>query len=119
MKLLILVVLCMVRNAKINNNFDGEKLLIGFLRRLGIDIAKCKTMIDTYKQAREGRYSTELKEIMNALHDLHQDGRTIVMVTHDPEIALHTERTLHLRDGLIEKIDQNGMIRAAITEGAR
>ncbi len=49
------------------NNVDGEKLLIGFLGRLGIDITKSKTMIDTYKQAREGNFSIESKEIMNAL----------------------------------------------------
>jgi ABC-type lipoprotein export system ATPase subunit len=30
------------------------------------------------------------------------------MVTHDPEIAVHTERTIHLRDGLIEHIQTNG-----------
>ena len=48
------------------------------------------------------------EEIMSLLHKLHQDGATIVMVTHDPEIAVHTERTIHLRDGLIEHIESNG-----------
>jgi putative ABC transport system ATP-binding protein len=46
-------------------------------------------------------------EIMEILHELHQEGRTIVMVTHDPEIAIHTERTIHLRDGQIEKVINN------------
>lgn len=48
------------------------------------------------------------EEIMGLLHELHQDGRTIVMVTHDPEIAIHTQRTIHLRDGRIEKVVNNG-----------
>jgi putative ABC transport system ATP-binding protein len=48
------------------------------------------------------------EEIMELLHELHQDGRTIVMVTHDPEIAIHTQRTIHLRDGRIEKVVNNG-----------
>ena len=48
------------------------------------------------------------EEIMALLHKLHHDGATIVMVTHDPEIAVHTERTIHLRDGLIEHIQTNG-----------
>ena len=48
------------------------------------------------------------EEIMELLHELHQDERTIVMVTHDPEIAIHTQRTIHLRDGRIEKVVQNG-----------
>jgi putative ABC transport system ATP-binding protein len=47
-------------------------------------------------------------EIMSILHMLHKDGTTIVMVTHDPAIAAHTERTIHLRDGLIERIVGNG-----------
>jgi putative ABC transport system ATP-binding protein len=48
------------------------------------------------------------EEIMELLHKLHQDGRTIVMVTHDPEIAVHTQRTIHLRDGRVERVVENG-----------
>jgi putative ABC transport system ATP-binding protein len=48
------------------------------------------------------------EEIMRLLHTLHEDGRTIVMVTHDEEIAAHTERVIHLLDGRIEKIVENG-----------
>jgi len=49
------------------------------------------------------------EEIMNLLHELHEDGRTIVMVTHDHEIAAHTQRTIHLRDGKVEKVIKNGI----------
>ena len=48
------------------------------------------------------------EEIMELLHSLHQEGRTIVMVTHDPEIAVHTQRTIHLRDGRVETVIVNG-----------
>ncbi|MEA1977961.1 MAG: ABC transporter ATP-binding protein [Chloroflexota bacterium] len=48
------------------------------------------------------------EEIMNLLHELHEDGRTIVMVTHDHDIAEHTQRTIHLRDGKVEKVIKNG-----------
>jgi putative ABC transport system ATP-binding protein len=48
------------------------------------------------------------EEIMELLHSLHQEGRTIVMVTHDPEIAIHTQRTIHLRDGKVEAVVENG-----------
>ena len=48
------------------------------------------------------------EEIMALLHTLHESGRTIVMVTHDSSIARHTERAIHLLDGKIEKIVQNG-----------
>jgi len=47
-------------------------------------------------------------EIMNLLHKLHQQGTTIVMVTHDPKIAEHTQRTIHLVDGLVDNIIHNG-----------
>jgi putative ABC transport system ATP-binding protein len=48
------------------------------------------------------------EEIMQLLHELHKDGRTIVMVTHDSEIAAHTQRTIHLLDGRVEEIVKNG-----------
>jgi putative ABC transport system ATP-binding protein len=43
-------------------------------------------------------------EIMNLLHKLHEQGTTIVMVTHDPRIAEHTQRTINLTDGLVDTI---------------
>ena len=48
------------------------------------------------------------EDIMGLLHELHEQGRTIVMVTHDPEIAAHTQRTIHLLDGKVETIVRNG-----------
>ncbi len=45
---------------------------------------------------------------MAILHELHERGRTIAMVTHEPDIAAHTQRIIHLRDGLIERIELNG-----------
>ena len=47
-------------------------------------------------------------EIMNLLHKLHEQGTTILMVTHDPKIAEHTQRTVHLIDGLVDNIIHNG-----------
>jgi putative ABC transport system ATP-binding protein len=49
------------------------------------------------------------EEIMGLLHELNKEGRTILMVTHDPEIAAHTQRTIHLIDGHVEKVIQNGV----------
>ena len=42
-------------------------------------------------------------EILKLLHDLHGRGRTLVMVTHEPEIAKETERIITLRDGKLVK----------------
>ncbi len=47
-------------------------------------------------------------DIMNLMHEIHQQGATIVMVTHDPKIAAHTQRTIALRDGQIDKVTHNG-----------
>ena len=49
-------------------------------------------------------------DIMNLLHEIHRQGATIVIVTHDPKIAAHTQRTIELRDGLIDKVNHNGNI---------
>ena len=42
------------------------------------------------------------EEIMALLEDLYQRGNTIILVTHERDIAAHARRTVHLRDGLIE-----------------
>ena len=42
------------------------------------------------------------EEIMAVLEDLYQQGNTLVLVTHEEEIAEHARRIVRLRDGLIE-----------------
>jgi putative ABC transport system ATP-binding protein len=42
------------------------------------------------------------EEIMQLLENLYQRGNTIILVTHEPDIARHARRSVHLRDGLIE-----------------
>jgi len=58
------------------------------------------------------------EEIMDILHKLHTQGRTIMMVTHDPEIAAHTQRTIRFRDGRIEKDSRNGKPRKNMEDAA-
>jgi putative ABC transport system ATP-binding protein len=48
-------------------------------------------------------------EIMELLANLNKQGRTIVMVTHDPDIAHYTKRIIHIRDGKIESDRMNGI----------
>src|SRR5437588_5543265 len=42
------------------------------------------------------------EEIKALLENLYQGGNTIILVTHEADIARHARRTVHLRDGLIE-----------------
>jgi len=48
------------------------------------------------------------EEIMDLLHQVHGQGSTIVMVTHDPDYAAHAERIIYLRDGQIASDERNG-----------
>jgi putative ABC transport system ATP-binding protein len=47
------------------------------------------------------------EEILDLLHSLHEQGKTIVMVTHDMNIARHTERILMIRDGQLYSDQKN------------
>lgn len=42
------------------------------------------------------------QEIMRIFEELNRQGNTIIMVTHEPDIAAHAKRIIHLRDGMIE-----------------
>lgn len=48
------------------------------------------------------------EEIMALFHRLHGEGRTIIVVTHDAEVASHCIRQMHLRDGRILKDEKQG-----------
>jgi putative ABC transport system ATP-binding protein len=42
-------------------------------------------------------------EIMNLFERLHSTGNTIILVTHEPDVAAHAYRVIHIRDGQVEK----------------
>ena len=46
--------------------------------------------------------SGSTKEIMGILKDLHKEGRTVIIITHDNDIAAQAERIIRIKDGQIE-----------------
>jgi putative ABC transport system ATP-binding protein len=56
-----------------------------------------------------GNLDEENKElVLRLLAELHQEGHTIITVTHDPEVAERTDRTLTLRGGRLVTVSVNG-----------
>src|SRR5512136_515143 len=48
------------------------------------------------------------QEILGLFHRLHDQGNTIIMVTHDREVAGQAQRIIHIRDGRIERDERKG-----------
>lgn len=51
-------------------------------------------------------------DIMGLFNDLHSKGNTIIMVTHEEDIAEYAHRIVRLRDGLVESDEQNHGIKS-------
>ena len=49
-------------------------------------------------------------EIMGLFEEIHKNGNTIILVTHEEDIALHAHRIVRLKDGLVESDKQNNSI---------
>jgi putative ABC transport system ATP-binding protein len=48
------------------------------------------------------------QEILNLFRKIHNQGNTVIIVTHDKDIAYHAQRIIYLKDGMIEREDNRG-----------
>ena len=44
-------------------------------------------------------------EIMDIFHELHHQGNTVIVITHDPDVAKQAERSIRIRDGRTSEVD--------------
>jgi len=59
------------------------------------------------------------EEVLAILKELHADGHTIIIVTHDPKVARHAERVIELSDGHIVSDKRSGSAKNSAAQGHR
>ena len=58
------------------------------------------------------------EEIMGIFQALNDEGKTVVLITHEPDIAEHAKRIVHVRDGVIQQDQRIAQRRAAAAKRA-
>ncbi len=58
-------------------------------------------------------------EIMSIFEEIHEMGNTVILVTHEPDIAQHAHRIIRLRDGLVESDEMNNNVIDSLDENHR
>ena len=62
-----------------------------------------------------GNLDTQMaRSVMELLETLHRDGATIVMVTHDPQLAARAQRNVHVIDGRVLDVSPSDAMRVAV-----
>lgn len=54
-------------------------------------------------------------EIMGLLEEIHKNGNTIILVTHEEDIAQHAHRIVRLKDGIVERDTKNELITTVLS----
>lgn len=86
-----------------NEMSGGQKQRVAIARAL---ISKPEIILaDEPTGALDSKTSVEVMNILKELHD--RDGLTIVVVTHESGVANQTNKIIHIKDGVIERIEDN------------
>ncbi|MDE0186227.1 MAG: ABC transporter ATP-binding protein [Candidatus Poribacteria bacterium] len=87
----------------------SNELSGGQIQRVAIARALVNNPSITFADEPTGNLDTKSSaELMSIFEQLNQGGNTIIMVTHEAELAAHARRILHIRDGLIERDARRG-----------
>ncbi|WP_316742708.1 ABC transporter ATP-binding protein [Pedobacter antarcticus] len=101
---------------KLDGRFDHtpNQLSGGQQQRVAIARALVNEPVMILADEATGNLDTRTSyEIMALMQELNQQGKTIVFVTHEPDIASFSTRTVMLRDGRVQKDSPNVNIRSA------
>ena len=90
-------------------NHKSNELSGGQIQRVAIARALVNNPSITFADEPTGNLDTKSsEELMSIFEQLNQGGNTIIMVTHEADLAAHAQRVLHIRDGLIERDERRG-----------
>jgi putative ABC transport system ATP-binding protein len=59
--------------------------------------------------------SASTREILDLLSDLHASGRTVVLITHEHDVAERADRVVHIRDGRVWDANVLGAVRELVS----
>ena len=89
-------------------NYTSSQLSGGQMQRVAIARALSMNPAIILADEPTGNISTvQAEEIMRIFQNLQRQGHTIIIITHEPSIAAFSQRTVHIKDGKLEKEIKN------------